>query len=894
MSPLASPRPRFSIVSAVYNVEPYLPDFIASIEAQRFDLGRVEVIAVDDGSTDGSRGILEDWARRRPGLVTVLSQPNGGQASARNLGLEHATGEWVTFSDPDDMLDREFLAVADRFAAAHPDVEVLGAKPVVLDEATGQVTDSHPRRRQYAAGNRVVDLERRPSTFLGVSAGSLFRLDRIRASELRYDPRIRPNFEDGHFAGRYVLGLDVPQIGLLRDAKYLYRRRTSKDSTLQTSYSHPGRYSDVLRYGYLDLLQSARDRDGFVPAWVQHLVIYELSWYLSEDEKVATSIRIADDVVPQFHGLLADVVAFLDPAVVLSPTARRLKPTWAAILAYGLRPDAWRSPVAVRTKVDRVTGLQRVCYRYTGAAPPEEFRLDGAPVAPVHGKVMAHVYYRRTLLHERVAWLPADGTLEVRLGGEPIPIVADWLLPVRPVSPAAPNEVPAAASGRGRPRVGPRAALRPLRRAAGRAAARLAVLPTQVAAWLAGVPVRLGTWRDRTLAGAWPHRSRYRSAWVLMDRTHEAGDNGERLFEHIRAERPDVNAWFVVEKGTADWERLHASRPDRVVAHGSFRWRMLMLNSSWLLSSHADQVVAEPPAILRIVGKPTWKYGFLQHGVIKDDLSLWLNDRDIDLFVVSTQAELASIAADGTTYRFTTLETRDTGLPRFDRLLARGRAVPADERDLVIVAPTWRTFLTRPSGSTSQRKTIDAGLRQSEYFRSWDLVLRSPEIARAAARHGRRVAFMPHPEMQALLGQVDLPPHVEGLTFAGTDVQDLYARCALLVTDYSSVAFNIAVIDGSVVYFQFDRDQVMSGSHMGRQGYFDYERDGFGPVTTDSAAAIAAIVEAIERGPRPAPVYQARIDRTFPNRDGGACARVVAAIEELSRPYVPPATPGTA
>ena len=658
MSPLASPRPRFSIVSAVYNVEPYLPDFIASIEAQRFDLGRVEVIAVDDGSTDGSRGILEDWARRRPGLVTVLSQPNGGQASARNLGLEHATGEWVTFTDPDDMLDRDFLAVADRFAAAHPDVEVLGAKPVVLDEATGQVTDSHPRRRQYAAGNRVVDLERRPSTFLGVSAGSLFRLDRIRASELRYDPRIRPNFEDGHFAGRYVLGLDVPRIGLLRDAKYLYRRRTSKDSTLQTSYSHPGRYSDVLRYGYLDLLQSARDRHGFVPAWVQHLVIYELSWYLSEDEKVATSIRIADDVVPQFHGLLADVVAFLDPAVVLSPTARRLKPTWAAILAYGLRPDAWRSPVAVRTKVDRVTGLQRVCYRYTGAAPPEEFRLDGAPVAPVHGKVMAHVYYRRTLLHERLAWLPADGTLEVRLGGEPIPIVADWLLPVRPVSPAAPNEVPAAASGRGRPRVGPRAALRPLRRAAGRAAARLAVLPTQVAAWLAGVPARLGTWRDRTLAGAWPHRSRYRSAWVLMDRTHEAGDNGERLFEHIRAERPDVNAWFVVEKGTADWERLHASRPDRVVAHGSFRWKMLMLNSSWLLSSHADQVVAEPPAILRIVGKPTWKYGFLQHGVIKDDLSLWLNDRDIDLFVVSTQAELASIAADGTTYRFTTLETQ--------------------------------------------------------------------------------------------------------------------------------------------------------------------------------------------------------------------------------------------
>ena len=62
---------------------------------------------------------------------------------------------------------------------------------------------------------------------------------------------------------------------------------------------------------------------------------------------------------------------------------------------------------------------------------------------------------------------------------------------------------------------------------------------------------------------------------------------------------------------------------------------------------------------------------------------------------------------------------------------------------------------------------------------------------------------------------------------------------------------------------------------------------GSGRSSRTSRAAERAVVAAIEHGPRPAPEYQARIDATFPIRDGGACERVIAAIEELSRPYRP-------
>jgi glycosyltransferase involved in cell wall biosynthesis len=871
-------RPRFSIVTAVYDVEAYLPAFIRSVERQRIDRAQVEVVAVDDGSTDGSRDLLLDWARRGGGRVRVLTKPNGGQASARNLGLQHARGEWVTFPDPDDVLDPDYLRAADRFAKAHPGVEVMSARPVLFHEASGLYSRGHPRRWQYADGNRTANLVDEPSVFLGVTPGSFFRLDRIAAGALRFDERIRPNFEDAHFAVRYLLDLPEPVVGLLHDSVYVYRKRAAGTSTLQGSMRHPGRYSDVLKLGYLDVLERGRAPDGSIATWIQQLIVYELSWYLSEDEKITASIDIPPELAPRFHELLDELLARLDPNVVERHGARRLNSPWFDLLARARRGQDWHTPYVVRSRRDRAMGLRRFHYRFVGARPAEAFRAGGRATEPAFQKTMAHRYFGRDFLSERILWLPDVEDLEIELDGQLMD--HGWAWP-RPTAERRP--VPGRRRTFGR-RVGDR--LWVLRRQPRRRlVAALARRVRRVVRRATSAPVRVAA-RTR------PFRQRFRDAWVLMDRIHDADDNGERLFEYLRAERPDINAWFVIERGTPDWERLRALDPGRVVAHGSWAWKMLMLNCAWLVSSHVDLPIARPPAIVRIRREPQWRLVFAQHGVTKDDLSRWLNHRELDLFTVSTEAELASVAGDGTAYRFTTKETRNTGLPRFDRLLAKGRAVAEEDRDLVIVAPTWRQWLTLPLASGSQRRALDAAFWESEYVRSWLAVLTSERVAEAIAERGWRLGFMPHPNLQGMLPALHLPGHVEPLSFAGTDVQALYARCALLVTDYSSVAFNTAYLDRPLVYFQFDRAAMLGGAHVGRAGYFDYGRDGFGPVVEDVPAAEAAIVAAVRHGPRPTPEYQARIDRTFPNRDGQACARVVAAIEDLSRPWTPAAATG--
>ena len=853
-------RPTFSIVTAVYNVEAYLPDFIRSIEAQTSGLGRLQIIAVDDGSSDGSPALLEAWRARRPDLVTVVRQENGGPGAARNRGIDEATGDWVTFTDPDDMLDPGFFDAVTAFLRAHPDVEVLATKPLLLNERDGKIRDRHPRGRTFAVGTRVVDLRESPSTLAGSSTTSLYPLARLRALELRFEPRLRPTFEDGHFAARYMLALDAPRVGLVKDARYIYRRRQRLDSLTQGAWTDPGRYSTTLELGYLDLVARAKAARGSVPAWLQHVLLYELTYYLSTNFTIETPPRVLPALLPRFLEMFGEVAREIEPSTVATFDARPLAPRSADLILHGFAHTTWHARRAVISKRDAVQGLQRVEYRFTGQHPVEAVRVDGTVVAPAYAKTVAVPFYGRATLFERLLWVPMGKTLALTLGGAPASVSPDLDRPTLAPAPAARPEDRAGRRDRGRSAI--RARARDMVETGRRRWRRLRL---HVLAWRRG----------------------FIGAWVLMDRVDAADDNAERLFEHLRAARVDINAWYVVEKGTDDWRRLRRAYGERVIAYGSIGWKALMLHASWLVSSQTYASVTRPRAIARLQRHASWRFAFVQHGVIKDDLSLWLNSKSIDLFVLSTTDELASVADDGTAYRFTHKEARNTGLPRFDRLLALGRPVAPVDRSLVLFAPTWRAGLADPPRSGALLREVSERFWTSDFHRAWSTLLRSPQIAEAARRQGLQLGFMPHPQLQPVLARFQLPDEVVPLSFAGVDVQDRYAHTAVLVTDYSSVAFNLAVIDRSVVYYQFDRDDEGSGAHIGRPGYFDYERDGFGPVALDHEAAVDAIVAAIDARGRPSPEYQARIDRTFPNRDGHACERVVAAIEELSRPYRP-------
>lgn len=100
-------KPLISVILPVYNVEGYLPSCMESLFAQTYE--NLEFILVDDGSTSGVCAAMCDEYSRRDSRVVVFHKENGGLSDARNYGIRHAHGEYVTCVDPDDVVDKDYV-----------------------------------------------------------------------------------------------------------------------------------------------------------------------------------------------------------------------------------------------------------------------------------------------------------------------------------------------------------------------------------------------------------------------------------------------------------------------------------------------------------------------------------------------------------------------------------------------------------------------------------------------------------------------------------------------------------------------------------------------------------------------------------------------------------------
>lgn len=98
-----------SVIVPVYNVKAYLPKCLDSILSQDFD--SYEIVIVDDGSTDGSGEVADQYASRHFDKIRVLHQENQGLGGARNTGIKNAAGEYVAFIDSDDWIKPDMLSV---------------------------------------------------------------------------------------------------------------------------------------------------------------------------------------------------------------------------------------------------------------------------------------------------------------------------------------------------------------------------------------------------------------------------------------------------------------------------------------------------------------------------------------------------------------------------------------------------------------------------------------------------------------------------------------------------------------------------------------------------------------------------------------------------------------
>lgn len=367
----------------------------------------------------------------------------------------------------------------------------------------------------------------------------------------------------------------------------------------------------------------------------------------------------------------------------------------------------------------------------------------------------------------------------------------------------------------------------------------------------------------------------YAGCWLLMDRDNQADDNAEHLYRYIAKNRPDILIFFVLLRDSHDWDRLE-KEGFKLLAFGSKEHEYALESCDKIISSHAAQFVTDYFKDKRMLWK---KFVFLQHGIIHNDQSaLFKPDwKKFDLFLTSGINEYVSITEENSSYKFTEKEVLLTGLPRHDALLRKN----IKEENLILVMPTWRPGLLGKVLSGTQRELIN-NFQDSEYARAWSALLSSNELYELMKQEKYKIVFFPHANMQPYIRDFNLPEYINIESHHSCNIQSLFKRAKIMITDYSSVAFEMAYLRKPVCYYQFDEEDFFTKGHYNK-GYFDYRQSGFGPVFNTMDGLLSFLHDTIRGIYSNAELYKKRAIDFFPYRDGKCCERVLEAIIQLEQ-----------
>ena len=353
--------------------------------------------------------------------------------------------------------------------------------------------------------------------------------------------------------------------------------------------------------------------------------------------------------------------------------------------------------------------------------------------------------------------------------------------------------------------------------------------------------------------------------WLVCE-VNEARDNGYWFFRYLRLEQPRIDAVYAISRRSPDYPMVADLGP--TVEYGSFRHWIFYLAAELNISSQKN---GKPDAavcyVLEVLlGLLNNKRVFLQHGVIKDDLPfLHYEKTKLRMFCCGAKTEYVYVRD---TFGYPEECVVYTGLCRFDSLL-EARVDPS----VILIVPTWRMYL--------QRSGDEAEFLRSEFYLRWNALLNSADFSELLRENGKRAVFCVHREMKSFERFFSSPfENILVLNWEQTDITSLIRSAAVLITDYSSVFMDFAYMERPVIYYQFDRQRFRE-AHLPK-GYFDYDRDGFGPCCLTEEELLNDVKYTISLNCAMDDKYRKRAEAFYALRDKKNCERTWLCASDLA------------
>ncbi len=353
--------------------------------------------------------------------------------------------------------------------------------------------------------------------------------------------------------------------------------------------------------------------------------------------------------------------------------------------------------------------------------------------------------------------------------------------------------------------------------------------------------------------------------WLIAERGVDARDNAFVLYKYIKEFHPEIQCKYVITRDSFDINNIEEKD---IIIKGSWDHYIAFVTSSILISTHTYGYSPDMRLFSQLdkynIAKVKGKKIYLTHFLLDGREFNWNSKiRKIDLYTCSSEIDYKHILANSD---YGKNVVKLLGTPRMDNLYKNSN-MPV--KDIILCMPTWR--IDFPDMTREEFK-------RTEYFKNFNGLINDKRIIDYLQENNYKMIFYPHFEVQKFIGEFE--SKTDRIIIGDATkyvVENLLLECKMMITDYSSVHFDFALLRKKIIYFQFDQEKEFKDRPWGT--HFLYDRDAFGPLFTKLDDLVTFVVR--EKNLEFNKEYEGRINRAFPIFDDHNCERVYNAILNL-------------
>ena len=834
----------FSIIISTFNSELGIKKSIDSIINQTHAFKKIEIIIVDNNSDDKTKDICDDYIKKYAHNIKYFQLDENDFVRSINLGIEQSSGTFIASLQPHDYYSKNTLQEIWEFANKNKDVDVISI-PLVFFKNNKKWNYLNYKIKK----SKKVNLLNEPKyvQFLGLS--TFIRRNSIEGLK----------FKIPHNQGPTIFSeilMNNPTLGITNNGAYFSRNIDEKIYFLNEDSFFADDYEKYIEINFSRLIEKTLNKFSNVPQFIQFNLINHLRWLLYAEKtpekldltKLSEKIKYIDDeiilnnkLLPRNHKIFTCLLKhdfelsedlkeklelntiFIDNYDIINDKLHILASklttelTHVDIFVNGEKINAHE---VIFPQKDEYSLNCRYAKDYSiETAIPintnEEFELEFK-----QGNKKLHIDFSRPCNFSKTVGYAKTKHYLSLLNKDSIIIkkktTGKWIK----------QELKALVH----------------------------IVKERETGFEKAVPFRI------IYMLAYPFL-RNKKIWFYMDRPDESDDNGLALFKYSMKQNEKIDKYFILDSHNKEFNNI--KKIGKVIPYKSIKHRILGLFVENIITSHPDNEIIYPfwGGYPFFAGLLKSNNIFLQHGILKDDISSWLNKSNMNLsfFLVSSAKEYESIFTYPYNYDKNVVQL--LGLPRYDTLENQ------KDKKQIIIMPSWRRDLDHKSNEY---------VKNNEFFKKFNSLINNERLIEKARENNYEIIFRPHPKVYAYIGLFDRNDYVK-IDYDKERYQTLFNNGSLMITDYSSVSFDFAYLYKPVLYYQYGDDYHFDIE----DSYFDYETMGFGEVVKTEEELVDLTIKYIEKNCELDDEYAKRISDFFIFTDKNNCKRVHDKIKEM-------------